>query len=129
MNIVKLNLRSGTISRKRESFALVGYFVAVDLATGKEPVTLRIYRPHNGSTALACVWIHGSDDAYGYGSGTAGGYGYHKASAAAASAFRDAGVEFDAHIAGAGDSALRSAILAVCARLGYPSCHIVEGGN
>lgn len=128
MNIVNLNLRSGTISRKRERFALVGYFVAVDLATGREPVTLRIYRPHKGSTALACVWIS-AGDAYGYGSGTAGGYGYHKASAAAASAFRDAGVEFDAHIAGAGDSAIRSAIMAVCASLGYPACHIVEGGN
>ncbi len=128
MNIVKLNLRSGTISRKRESFALVGYFVAVDLATGKEPVTLRIYHPRKGSTALACVWIS-AGDAYGYGSGTAGGYGYHKASAAAESAFRAAGVEFDVGIAGAGDSAIRSAIMAVCARLGFHACHLVEGGN
>ena len=128
MKIIGFNLRGGTISRKRESFALVGYFVAVDLATGKEPVTLRIYRPHEGSTALACVWIN-AGDAYGYGSGTAGGGGYHKASAAAESAFRAAGVEFDVGIAGAGDSAIRSAIMAVCASLGYPACHIVDGGN
>lgn len=128
MNIVNLNLRSGTISRKRESFALVSYFVAVDLATGKEPVTLRIYRPHKGSTALACVWINGGD-VYGYGSGSAGGYGYHKSSAAAESAFRDAGVEFDVGIAGAGDSAIRSAIMAICASLGYPACHLVKGAN
>lgn len=128
MNIVSFNLSGGTISRKRESFALVGYFVAVDPATGREPVTLRIYRPHKGSTALACVWIN-AGDAYGYGSGTAGGYGYHKASAAAEHAFRDAGVQFETGIGGAGDSAIRAAILAVCARLGYPACHLVEGGN
>lgn len=128
MNIVSFSLRGSTISRKRDSFALVGYFVAVDLATGREPVTLRIYRPHNGSTAIACVWIN-AGDAYGCGSGSAGGYGYHKSSAAAQDAFSNAGVEFDAGIAGVGDSAIRSAILAVCARLGFHACHIVEGGN
>lgn len=128
MKIIGFNLRSGTINRKRDSFALVGYFVAVDLATGREPVTLRIYRPHKGATALACVWIN-AGDVYGYGSGSAGGYGYHKSSAAAESAFRDAGVEFDAGIGGAGNSAIRSAIMAVCAQLGFPACHLVEGGN
>lgn len=128
MNIINFNPRSGTISRKRESFALVGYFVAVDMATGREPVTLRIYRPHEGSTALACVWIN-AGDVYGYGSGSAGGYGYHKASDAAESAFRNAGVEFDTGIGGVGDSAIRSAIMAVCARLCFHACHIVEGGN
>lgn len=85
-------------------------------------ITLRIYR--TDSRAYACIWIHwpesaphAGDSVYVSGGGYAGGYGYHRASAAAAAAIRDAGINLSQSISGVGDSAIESALCAIARAL------------
>jgi hypothetical protein len=82
-------------------------------------VTLRIYFP--GTRAYACIWTHGNAPEHSRnGSGMAGGYGYHKSSAAAGEAIRNAGFILSKDIGGVGDGAIREAVLAIAAAIGYP---------
>lgn len=74
----------------------------------RELVDLRIGQ--TASTAYACVWFYNNGCAYG--SGKAGGYGYHRASAAAESAFRSAGMTFNQSFGGRGDTMTREAVQA-----------------
>jgi len=84
-----------------------------------EAVTARYYmgRSRTASTVHATLWVHGAADRSG--SGEADGYGYHKQSAALANAIRAAGIRLDKNIHGAGDSAIREALLAVARAAGY----------
>lgn len=106
----------------------------------RESVTCRVYmgRSKSASSVYASIWVAGS--VYASGTGTAGGWGYHKESAAIASAISSAGIElygnqyadekgmiYDyekkehvkentkerAYIGGCGDSAVRSALIAI----------------
>ena len=100
-----------------------------------EVVTARFYmgRSRNASTVYCSVWVH-CEGIHTAGHGTAGGWGYHKNSAALSAALTSAGVElwgspYDkededtnegqrAYISGCGDSAMRSALLAVARATG-----------
>lgn len=103
-----------------------GGYVAVAITSEgvRECVDLKLYT--TASRAYCCVWFYG-DGVSGNGSGRAGGYGYHRASAAALSAFRAAGVALDEDIAGRGDGAIRDAVEAI-ARALYPEAvvHVVH---
>lgn len=100
---------SATI-REREEKNIKRGFKAISIDNGKmrELVDLRIGQ--TDTTAYACVWMYNNGCAYG--SGKAGGYGYHRASAAAESAFRSAGMVFTSGFGGCGDSAIREAVQA-----------------
>ena len=76
----------------------------------RELVDLRIGATQ--SMHYACVWIHG-DKKWAYGSGKAGGYGYDRASAAAESAFRAAGVKFDGAFGSCGMTITKEAVKAM----------------
>ena len=78
----------------------------------ENPVVCRIYGTSSHKRNYCCVWIR-KDHKMRNGSGWAGGYGYHRPSAAAESAFHNAGIDFDGEIGGRGDSAIREACLAV----------------
>lgn len=60
------------------------------------------------------------------GSGKAGGYGYDKPSAAAAEAIRTAGFDLSEDIAGVGETAIREAMKALAAAVGYPEAMLFE---
>ena len=82
-------------------------------------VTLRIY----GTAArnYACLWTAGDKPEHSRnGSGQAGGYGYHRPSSAAQEAIENAGFALSRRIDGVGDSAIREAVLAIAACLGFP---------
>lgn len=100
-------------AHRKESGYIGGYVaVAVD-KDGKtsEPVDLRFYWPGQ-STCYACVWIH-TPEVYANGSGKASGYGYDHKSAAAAEAFKRAGVSLSEDIDARGDTATHAAVEAV----------------
>ena len=97
-------------------------------------VTLRLYcgRSRSASTVYSALWVHG--DQWTTGKGSAGGYGYCKYSEAAARAIESAGIELygtpysstgevdfakPCHIGGVGESAIKSALLAIGQALGY----------
>lgn len=102
-----------------------------------EAVIARFYmgRSRTASTVYCSVWVHANGVCVA-GHGSAGGWGYHKQSAALASALRSAeitltGSPYDgenenseaeadkpASISGCGDSAMRSALLAVARATG-----------
>lgn len=116
---------SATIREREEKNINRGYKAICISEDGKlcELVDLRIGQ--TDTTAYACVWFYSNGCAYG--SGKAGGYGYHRASAAAESAFRAAGMVFDSGFGGCGDSATREAMQAAGEYLsnGIP-VHVVE---
>lgn len=104
--------------RKEDKFS--EQFSGIVCRDGKmyEAVILRIYR--TDSRAYACLWTMGNyawgqaeSGLWRSGSGRAGGGGYHKASAAAASAVKAAGIELSESIHGAGDSAIMNAVEAI----------------
>ena len=104
---------SATIRDREEKYIKRGYkAVCIDNGEMRELVDLRIGR--TDTTVYACVWLSGINhlNCWAYGSGKAGGYGYHRASAAAESAFRAAGMVFDSGFSGCGDSATREAVQA-----------------
>lgn len=87
-----------------------------------EVVCLRLYATEN--TVYAVVWVYGYNSMRGM--GKAGGYGYCSASAAAQEAFTDAGITFDENIAGAGDDAIETALLAIGEKFGLDGAFIVR---
>lgn len=85
-------------------------------------VQVRVWmgRSRSASTVYASVWAHSKDGKiYLSGRGSAGGYGYHKESAAIKGAMESAGVTFDRHWGGGGESAIREAMHALAKRLGW----------
>jgi hypothetical protein len=97
-------------------------------------VTLRLYqgRSRSSSTIYSALWVHG--DQWTTGKGSAGGYGYDKASQAAAGAIESAGIKLygtpysstgevdfskPCDIGGVGETAIKSALLAIGQALGY----------
>lgn len=84
--------------------------------TTQNPVVCRIYGTSSHKRNYACVWTYdrrNGNYVSRAGSGWAGGYGYHRPSAAAESAFRNAGIDLDEAIGGRGDSAIKEACMAV----------------
>jgi hypothetical protein len=106
----------------RRDTGFVAEHAAIDPATGRAVVIVRIYQP--GTVAYCSLWIHGRTG-YGRGQGQAGGGGYHKASAAMAAAIEDAGIVLTgdvygrkrsndvARIGGVGESAMLEALQAI----------------
>lgn len=98
-------------------------------------VTLRLYcgRSRSASTVYSALWVHGEQQ-WTTGKGSAGGYGYCKYSEAAARAIESAGIELygtpysstgkvdfskPCRIGGVGETAIKSALLAIGQALGY----------
>lgn len=118
---------------------LVSRYLVIDKKTEKVVVDCRCYmgRSSNSSQVYAAIWVNSivslCDNAGGFatytsGRGTAGGYGYHKESAAIDDAISSAGFTLFGnasgygdkpdfkkicHIDGVGESAIRSALLAI----------------
>ena len=104
----------------------------IDPDKGRDVATVRFYG--NGSFVYCVAWFHFRD--YGdLGEGVseidpdmdkAGGYGYHRFSAAMGAAFDDAGVRLHVRIHGAGDEAMRDALLALAKHVGIarPYVHV-----
>jgi len=111
----------------RRDSGFIAEHAAIDPATGRAVVIVRIYQP--GTVAYCSLWIYARTPctSYGRGQGQAGGYGYHKASAAMAAAIEDAGIVLTgdvygrdkgksrtvAHIGGVGESAMIAALEAI----------------
>lgn len=118
---------------------LVSRYLVIDKKTEKVLIDCRCYmgRSSNSSQVYASIWINSlkplGDDAEGFatytsGCGMAGGYGYHKESAAIDDAISSAGFTLfgsasgyddkpdfkkTCHIDGVGESAIKSALLAI----------------
>lgn len=118
---------------------LVSRYLVIDKKTERVIIDCRCHmgRSSNSSQVYAAIWINSikplGDDAEGFatytsGRGNAGGYGYHKKSAAIDAAISSAGFALFGcasgygdkpdfkkvcHIAGVGDSAIKSALLAI----------------
>lgn len=92
-------------------------------STARELITVRIHCTKSHGRNYASIWIHGGHgdkgNLYGAGHGWAGGYGYHRVSAAVSDALNSAGVKLSHDIAGVGDEAIRTALEALAAHLGY----------
>ena len=87
--------------------------------------TLRYYG--SGQRVYACIWVNDSrTGTHTSGGGNAGGYGYHKASAAAAEAFVDAGITLNSDISGAGSQSVIEALQATGRALGYSDMKVIE---
>ena len=87
----------------------------------KAVVTLRIYGTAARNTA--CLWTHGNPNCpehFRQGSGEAGGCGFHRPSAAAQEAIQNAGFVLSRKIDSCGDEAMREAVLAIAAAIGFP---------
>lgn len=108
----------------------VGGYKLVAVRNGElvELATLRLYmgRSRTASKVYCSLWITGARGEWRSGHGTAGGWGYHKPSAAAADAFRNAGIELSDCIAGRGDSAIEGALKALGKAYGYRKVYIIE---
>lgn len=76
----------------------------------RELVCLRIYWP-GATNVYACLWVDHAN--FHSGSGVAGGGGYCKQSGAAAEAIRNAGIDLDQNIHGAGTRAIEDACMAI----------------
>lgn len=100
-----------------------------------QPIIARFYmgRSRTASTVYCSLWVHGKG-VHTAGHGSAGGWGYHKASAALQEAMCSAGIEltgspYDSEhedtkqepcsISGCGDSAMRSALVAIARAAGF----------
>lgn len=118
---------------------LVSRYLVIDKKTEKVIIDCRCYmgRSSNSSQVYAAIWVNSiislCDDADGFtthasGRGSAGGYGYHKESAAIGDAISSAGFTLFGNaseygdkpdfkricnIDGVGESAIRSALLAI----------------
>tara|TARA_R110000782_G_scaffold50647_1_gene109664 strand:- start:768 stop:1202 length:435 start_codon:yes stop_codon:yes gene_type:complete len=93
----------------------------------KTVIDLRTYRARKAdgaSPTYATVWVWPKNGEGLSGSGKARGYGYHKGSAAAAGAFKDAGIVLANRIEGHGDQAVKGAMHAIANACGYADCHI-----
>lgn len=125
VTITKNEHTGKTASNRKENNFTRGYTV---VAYGgkeqpiKELIDARIYQTN--SRSYACIWVH-SHPVHLCGGGYAGGYGYHKPSAALQEAMHDAGLTLDTSISGVGDGAMKEALLAVAAALGFKKAHVV----
>lgn len=131
-NVSKLHESKKSCSSIREKEKMTTYKLVIPSPYDRNPhaskaiVDVRTFmgRSRNASVVYAIVWISG--EGAGYGVGQAGGYGYHKESAAIAYALEDAGVELSYSISGAGEGAIREALVATAKALGYDDFLIVE---
>lgn len=107
--------------------AHIGYDPETNQERLREVVTVRCWmgRSKSASVVYASIWVNGPS-CWTSGRGSAGGYGYHKISAAVGDAIRSAGIELDRSISGVGDRAIRDAMEAIAAAMGYESIFIVE---
>jgi len=121
MNTLKIKsvqfLENFNANHRKENHFMEQYTALVLTKDGmREAVTLRVY----GTRAMnyVCLWFNNGDQ-WASGTGSAGGYGYHRPSAAAAEAFKKAGVELSERINGQGDEIIREAVEALAKKL-YP---------
>lgn len=106
--------------RKEKYFSKAYIGVVVVDGDILEVVDLRLYE--TPSRTYACIWLFGKM-IYKNGSGYAGGYGYHLDSAAAGQAIENAGIQLSERIHGAGDRAIRQAVLAIVREI-YPDAEV-----
>ena len=130
--------KAKNLSNEKET---VSRYTVIDKKTEREIINCAVYmgRSSNSSQVYASIWISGKDY-YISGYGFAGGYGYHKESAAIGDAIRSAGVKLfgklyhgeqkdlkkECHIGGVGESAIRSAFIAIAYALGSKDIIIVS---
>ena len=93
------------------------------------PIEARLYG--TGSKNYACLYVNvpafdTRPETYTQGSGSAGGYGYHRPSAALGEAITNAGFTLSRCISGAGESAMREAMLAVALAAGIKNPGLIE---
>ena len=117
---------------------LVQRIVVVDDAGSKRTIVdCRLYmgRSSNASTVYCSIWANGhinNGRVWITGYGKAGGYGYHKASAAMQQAIAAAGFTLtddngdSMPIAGRGDWAMRNAVIAIAAALGFNDVILID---
>ena len=100
---------SFTSTHRREDRGFQKEYAALAIQNGEihEFAVLRVYGTESANSV--CFWMNGKSVS---GSGKAGGYGYHKPSTAANTAFKRAGFQFDEHIEGRGDDAIKRALQA-----------------
>lgn len=126
-HVVAFNPIDGINPKHRKEHSLYQTYDLLSIEDGKivEKATLKIYQP--GTVAYACLWVYNQNGCSG--SGTAGGGGYHKPSAAGGRAFEAAGITLEQHIEGAGEQAIKDALLALGKRLGLknPYVHNAHG--
>ena len=92
----------------------------------KTPVTVQVYmgRSSSASVVYASIWCS-NREVYISGRGSAGGEGYDKASAAIGEAIESAGIELQYSIDGAGESAVKDAVVAIARFLGFTGDYII----
>ena len=100
---------SFTSSHRKEDRGFQKEYAALAIVDGQihEFAVLRVYGTESANSV--CFWMNGKSVS---GSGKAGGYGYHRPSQAASQAFKRAGFQFDEHIEGRGDDAIKRALQA-----------------
>lgn len=125
--LVKAQSNVNASAHRREKH-FSGEIAAIDRATGRAVVSLRIYGSPSNACNYACIWVH-ADPVHASGSARAGGYGYHRASQAAQEAINKAGFTLDQDIAGVGDNAMQEAVRAVAVAVGCtdPIIHVSHG--
>lgn len=101
---------------------------AVVLHEGKmrTAVTVRVHCSRSNSRNYCSVWINDGAQLDFSGHGWAGGWGYHRPSAAMQKALQSCGVSLDKPIDGYGEGAMRDAVRAICAAMGFAIVHLVE---
>ena len=98
--VTKIEGKQGLNTSHRKENHLNRVFIGIN-KTGGTIAELRIY--WSNQTAYACVWIYPTDNTeFLSGSGQAGGGGYDKVSAAAAAAFKSAGIELNQTLSATG---------------------------
>ena len=120
MSALSVTLREENHACKRyDGKPLLGAWVVVAVTPGGElrEWVRAVTTGNPGGRVYANVWIKGNVF-LSTGGGVAGGGGYHKASAAVGDALADAGVILPGNINGAGDGAIREALLAVAQAIG-----------
>ena len=140
MKVSKIEARDNEMNRRAMDQPIVSSMVLVVLESIvtrdelRELATVRWHKPQHrtGIERVSCnLWIH-APGLHTRGTGSAGGCGYCKRSAAAAVAFRHAGIELatddgrGVHMDGAGMSTVREALEAIARHFGYSVFHVVE---
>lgn len=123
------NQKNNAVNMGSDREQVGGYkLVAIYKGELEELATLRLYmgRSRTASKVYCSLWITGARGEWRSGHGTAGGWGYHKASAAAAEAFRNAGIELDKSISGVGSGAIQDALKAVGKAYGYRKIYVID---
>lgn len=127
--IINKNDCQGNVAGNRKENRFTDQWTVIDFAEKhenpyrREAIVARFYQ--TAARAYCCVWIN-SNIVHCIGGAYAGGYGYHRQSEALQGALSNAGVFLDANIGGAGESAMREALMAVAAALGLKDPLIFE---